>query len=103
MRQLMLDNTDEIAVAISREHGKTIGDAKGEIARGLETLEIATSITQDLKGGFSENVPTGVDAPSMRQPLGVVAGITPTTFPAMLPFWMHPIATAPGTARILTP
>lgn len=103
MRQLMLENTDEIAVAISREHGKTIGDAKGEIARGLETLEFATSITQDLKGGFSENVSTGVDAHTMRQPLGVVAGITPFNFPAMVPFWMHPIAIATGNAFILKP
>src|SRR5690625_1650911 len=70
MRQLVIEATDEIAVAISREHGKTIGDAKGEIARGLETLEFATSITQDLKGGFSENVSTGVDAHTVRQPLG---------------------------------
>src|SRR5699024_8295510 len=103
MRQLMLDNTDEIAVAISREHGKTIGDAKGEIARGLETLEFATSITQDLKGGFSENVSTGVDAHTVRQPLGVVAGIAPFTSPAMGPSWKHPRAFAPGNAFIPTP
>lgn len=103
MRQLMLENVEEIARAITREHGKTIGDAKGEIARGLETLEFATSITQDLKGGFSENVSTGVDAHTMRQPLGVVAGITPFNFPAMVPFWMHPVAIATGNAFILKP
>ncbi|MGY5765030.1 CoA-acylating methylmalonate-semialdehyde dehydrogenase [Brachybacterium sp. DNPG3] len=103
MRQLVLDATDEIAAVISREHGKTIGDAKGEIARGLETLEFATSITQDLKGGFSENVSTGVDAHTMRQPLGVVAGITPFNFPAMVPFWMHPVAIATGNAFLLKP
>ena len=103
MRQLMIENTDEIAVVISREHGKTVGDAKGEIARGLETLEFATSITQDLKGGFSQNVSTGVDAHTLRQPLGVVAGITPFNFPAMVPFWMHPIAIATGNAFILKP
>lgn len=103
MRELMLENTDEIAQVISQEHGKTVGDAKGEIARGLETLEFATSITQDLKGGFSENVSTGVDAHTMRQPLGVVAGITPFNFPAMVPFWMHPVALATGNAFILKP
>ncbi|PZP14757.1 MAG: methylmalonate-semialdehyde dehydrogenase (CoA acylating) [Brachybacterium faecium] len=103
MRQLMVEHTDEIAGVITREHGKTIADAKGEIARGLETLEFATSITQDLKGEFSANVSTGVDAHTMRQPLGVVAGITPFNFPAMVPFWMHPIAIATGNAFILKP
>jgi len=103
MRELMIEHTDEIAQLISREHGKTIGDAKGEIARGLETLEFATSITQDLKGGFSANVSTGVDAHTLRQPLGVVAGITPFNFPAMVPFWMHPVAIATGNAFILKP
>ncbi len=103
MRQLMIEHTDEIAVVISREHGKTVGDAKGEIARGLETLEFATSITQDLKGGFSQNISTGVDGHTLRQPLGVVAGITPFNFPAMVPFWMHPIAIATGNAFILKP
>jgi malonate-semialdehyde dehydrogenase (acetylating) / methylmalonate-semialdehyde dehydrogenase len=103
MRELMIEHTDEIAAVISREHGKTIGDAKGEIARGLETLEFATSITQDLKGGFSQNVSTGVDGHTLRQPLGVVAGITPFNFPAMVPFWMHPVAIATGNAFILKP
>ncbi|WP_114853114.1 CoA-acylating methylmalonate-semialdehyde dehydrogenase [Brachybacterium sp. YJGR34] len=103
MRQLMIEHTEEIARAITREHGKTVADATGEIARGLETLEFATSITQELKGGFSENVSTGVDAHTMRQPLGVVAGITPFNFPAMVPFWMHPIALATGNAFILKP
>ncbi|WP_193105493.1 CoA-acylating methylmalonate-semialdehyde dehydrogenase [Brachybacterium sp. FME24] len=103
MRELMIAATDEIATVISQEHGKTVGDAKGEIARGIETLEFATSITQDLKGGFSENVSTGVDAHTMRQPLGVVAGITPFNFPAMVPFWMHPIALATGNAFLLKP
>jgi len=103
MRQLMIESTDEIAAVISREHGKTVGDAKGEIARGLETLEFATSITQDLKGGFSQNISTGVDGHTLRQPLGVVAGITPFNFPAMVPFWMHPIAIATGNAFVLKP
>ncbi|MGP9745716.1 CoA-acylating methylmalonate-semialdehyde dehydrogenase [Brachybacterium sp. AOP29-B2-41] len=103
MRELMIEHTDETAQVISREHGKTFGDAKGEIARGLETLEFATSITQDLKGGFSQNVSTGVDAHTLRQPLGVVVGITPFNFPAMVPFWMHPVAIATGNAFILKP
>lgn len=103
MRQLVADATDEIAEAISREHGKTIDDAKGEVARGLETLEFATGITQASKGGFTANVSTGVDIHSTRQPLGVVAGITPFNFPAMVPFWMHPIAIATGNAFILKP
>jgi malonate-semialdehyde dehydrogenase (acetylating)/methylmalonate-semialdehyde dehydrogenase len=103
LRELMIEHTDEIAAVITREHGKTIADAKGEIARGLETLEFATSITQDLKGGFSANVSTGVDAHTLRQPLGVVAGITPFNFPAMVPFWMHPVAIATGNAFILKP
>ena len=103
MRELVIAATDEIAEVITREHGKTLGDAKGEIARGLETLEFATSITQDLKGGFSQNISTGVDGHTLRQPLGVVAGITPFNFPAMVPFWMHPIAIATGNAFILKP
>ncbi|ATG50480.1 methylmalonate-semialdehyde dehydrogenase (CoA acylating) [Brachybacterium vulturis] len=103
MRELMIEHTEEIAAVISREHGKTVGDAKGEIARGLETLEFATSITQDLKGGFSQNVSTGVDAHTLRQPLGVTVGITPFNFPAMVPFWMHPVAIATGNAFILKP
>lgn len=103
MRELVREHTEELAAVISREHGKTVADATGEIARGLETLEFATSITQDLKGSFSENVSSGVDAHTMRQPLGVVAGITPFNFPAMVPFWMHPIAIATGNAFILKP
>ncbi|MDO5661075.1 MAG: CoA-acylating methylmalonate-semialdehyde dehydrogenase [Brachybacterium sp.] len=103
MRQLMVEHTEEIAQHITREHGKTLADARGEIARGLETLEFATSITQDLKGEFSANVSSGVDAHTMRQSLGVVAGITPFNFPVMVPFWMHPIAIATGNAFILKP
>ena len=76
MRDLVIKHTDEIAQIISAEHGKTVDDAKGEIARGLETLEFATSITQETRGDFSNNVSTGVDIHTIRQPLGVVAGIT---------------------------
>jgi malonate-semialdehyde dehydrogenase (acetylating)/methylmalonate-semialdehyde dehydrogenase len=102
-RDLVVAHTDEIAALVTREHGKTLADAKGEIARGLETIEFATSITQDLKGEFSENVSSGVDVHTMRQPLGVVAGITPFNFPVMVPCWMHPIAIATGNAFVLKP
>ena len=103
MRDLINEHTEEIAQIISHEHGKTVDDAKGEIARGLETLEFATNITQATKGDFSNNASTGVDIHTIRQPLGVVAGITPFNFPAMVPFWMHPIAIATGNAFILKP
>lgn len=102
-RQLLVENTDELARIISREHGKTVPDAAGEIARGRESVEFACGIASHLKGGYSSNVSTGVDVHSMRQPLGVVAGITPFNFPAMVPMWMHPIAIATGNAFILKP
>jgi malonate-semialdehyde dehydrogenase (acetylating)/methylmalonate-semialdehyde dehydrogenase len=102
-RQLLIDNTDELARIISREHGKTVPDAAGEIARGRESVEFACGIAAHLKGEYSSNVSTGVDVHSMRQPLGVVAGITPFNFPAMVPMWMHPIAIAAGNAFILKP
>jgi malonate-semialdehyde dehydrogenase (acetylating)/methylmalonate-semialdehyde dehydrogenase len=102
-RELVRAHEDEIAAAITREHGKTLADARGEIARGLESIEFASSITQDLKGEFSENVSSGVDAHTMRQPLGVVAGITPFNFPVMVPCWMHPVAIATGNAFVLKP
>ncbi|HEX3924101.1 MAG TPA: aldehyde dehydrogenase family protein, partial [Streptosporangiaceae bacterium] len=93
----------ELAALISSEHGKVTSDAAGEVARGLEVVEFACGIPQLLKGGFSENVSTGVDAYSIRQPLGVVAGITPFNFPAMVPMWMFPIALACGNAFVLKP
>ncbi len=102
-RQLLVENTDALARVISREHGKTVPDAAGEIARGRESVEFACGIASHLKGGYSSNVSTGVDVHSMRQPLGVVAGITPFNFPAMVPMWMHPIAVACGNAFILKP
>lgn len=102
-RELLESASDEIALAISREHGKTIADAKGEIARGLEVVEFACGIPELLKGEHNENVGTGVDAFSIRQPLGVVAGITPFNFPAMVPLWMIPIALACGNTFVLKP
>jgi malonate-semialdehyde dehydrogenase (acetylating)/methylmalonate-semialdehyde dehydrogenase len=92
-----------LAGIITSEHGKVLSDAKGEMQRGLEVVEFATGIPQLLKGEFSESVGTGVDSYSMRQPLGVVAGITPFNFPAMVPMWMFPIALACGNTFVLKP
>ncbi|PIE20323.1 MAG: methylmalonate-semialdehyde dehydrogenase (CoA acylating), partial [Arachnia propionica] len=103
MRQLVLDNSDEIARAIVNEHGKDYSDALGEIQRGRETLDFACGINAALKGEYSYDVSTGVDIHSIRQPVGVVAGVTPFNFPAMVPLWMHPIAIAAGNAFLLKP
>ena len=103
MRRLMEARKDEIARAISAEHGKTHIDALGEVARGQEVVEFACGIPQLLKGAFSKNVSSGVDCYDERQPLGVVAGITPFNFPAMVPLWMMPMALACGNAFILKP
>ncbi len=103
MRTLLEQHTDELAALISREHGKTVDDAVGEIRRGGETLDFVCGISQASKGEFSADASTGVDVHSMRQPLGVVAGITPFNFPAMVPFWMHPVAIATGNAFVLKP
>jgi malonate-semialdehyde dehydrogenase (acetylating)/methylmalonate-semialdehyde dehydrogenase len=102
-RQLLHDRADELASIITAEHGKTHADALGEIARGLENVEFATGVPQLLKGGFSEQASTGVDVYSIRQPLGVVAGITPFNFPAMVPLWMCANAIACGNAFVLKP
>jgi malonate-semialdehyde dehydrogenase (acetylating)/methylmalonate-semialdehyde dehydrogenase len=102
-RELLRTHQAELAALISAEHGKVASDAAGEVARGLEVVEFACGIPHLLKGGFSENVSTGVDAYSIRQPLGVVAGITPFNFPAMVPMWMFPIAIACGNAFVLKP
>ena len=93
----------DIAGLLTAEHGKVASDALGEVNRGLEVVEFACGIPQLLKGEFSENVSTEVDSYSIRQPLGVVAGITPFNFPAMVPMWMFPIAIACGNAFILKP
>jgi malonate-semialdehyde dehydrogenase (acetylating) / methylmalonate-semialdehyde dehydrogenase len=102
-RELIKQRKGDLAALISAEHGKVTSDAAGEVARGLEVVEFACGIPHLLKGGFSENVSTGVDAYSIRQPLGVVAGITPFNFPAMVPMWMFPIALACGNAFVLKP
>jgi len=102
-REIFEARMDEIAAAITSEHGKVLSDAKGEATRGLENIEFATGIPQLLKGEFTEQVGTNIDSWSIRQPLGVVAGITPFNFPAMVPMWMVPLALACGNCFILKP
>jgi malonate-semialdehyde dehydrogenase (acetylating) / methylmalonate-semialdehyde dehydrogenase len=102
-RQLLDERTEQLAAIVTAEHGKVLSDAAGEIARGLENVEFAAGVPQLLKGGFSEQVSTGVDVYSIRQPLGVVAGITPFNFPVMVPLWMCAGAIACGNAFILKP
>jgi malonate-semialdehyde dehydrogenase (acetylating)/methylmalonate-semialdehyde dehydrogenase len=102
-RDLVEQHLDDIARILVSEHGKVLTDAQGEVRRGLEVIEFACGIPQLLKGDFSENVSTGVDSYSIRQPLGVVAGITPFNFPAMVPMWMYPIAIACGNTFVLKP
>lgn len=103
MRQLLLDNQDKMAKLIVEEHGKTYTDAIGEIQRGRETIDFACGINANLKGEMSFNISTRVDIHTMRQPVGVVGGICPFNFPAMVPMWMHPLALATGNAFILKP
>ncbi len=95
--------TKRLAAAITAEHGKTLADAEGEVQRGIEVVEFACGIPHLLKGEYSEAVATGIDSWSMRQPVGVVAGITPFNFPAMVPLWMIPVALATGNCFILKP
>ncbi|GAA2597511.1 CoA-acylating methylmalonate-semialdehyde dehydrogenase [Streptomyces axinellae] len=102
-RDLVERETDRLAAIITAEHGKVLDDAKGEIVRGLEAVEFACGIPQQLKGEFSENVARAVDAVSLRQPLGVVAGISPFNFPAMVPLWMFPVALACGNTFVMKP
>jgi len=102
-KQLVESRMDELAQLLASEHGKVIADAKGDIQRGLEVIEFACGIPQALKGEYSQGAGPGIDVYSMRQPLGVVAGITPFNFPAMIPMWMFGIAIACGNAFILKP
>ena len=102
-RELVEREKQRLAALISAEHGKVLDDAKGELIRGLEVVEFACGTPQLLKGEFSEQVSTEVDSFSFRQPLGVVAGITPFNFPAMVPMWMFPIAVACGNTFVLKP
>ena len=102
-RELMETHRKDLAKIITQEHGKTLADAEGEVTRGIEVIEFATGIPHLLKGEFSENVGTDVDSYSLRQPLGVCAGITPFNFPAMVPLWMFPVAIACGNTFVLKP
>jgi malonate-semialdehyde dehydrogenase (acetylating)/methylmalonate-semialdehyde dehydrogenase len=102
-RQLADRHRDDLARLITAEHGKVLEDARGEVARGIEVVEFACGLPHLLKGEFSEDVSNGVDASSMRQPLGVVVGITPFNFPVMVPMWMYPVAIACGNTFILKP
>src|SRR5262245_57913529 len=103
MRELVDANRRKLATMISLEHGKTVADSMGEVARGLENIEFACGIPNLLKGGFSEQASRGIDVYQIRQPLGVVAGITPFNFPAMVPMWMFANAIACGNTFILKP
>ncbi len=102
-REMVAARRRDFAELLTAEHGKTIDDAMGEVQRGLEVVEFACNIAHLLKGDFSEQVSTGVDTYTIRQPLGVVAGITPFNFPAMVPMWMYPIAIACGNTFVLKP
>ena len=102
-RELMEANKKSLAAIVTQEHGKTLADAEGSVTRGIEVIEFATGIPHLLKGEFSENVGTDVDSWSLRQPVGVCAGITPFNFPAMVPMWMFPVALACGNTFILKP
>ena len=102
-RQLLVEHADELAALITSEHGKTIADAKGELARGLENVEYACGLTEHLKGDFSSQVADGVDVHSVREPVGVVVAITPFNFPVMVPLWMTANAIASGNVVILKP
>jgi len=102
-RHLLATHSDELAALITREHGKTIADARGEIARGLENVEYACGLADHLKGEFSPQVSDGVDVHSFRSAVGVVAAITPFNFPAMVPLWMIANAVATGNCVVLKP
>ena len=102
-RNLVIENEMEIASRLTQEHGKVADDARGEVARGIENIEFACGFADSLKGTYSEHASTGVDVYTVRQPLGVCAGITPFNFPAMVPLWMIPNAVACGNTFVLKP
>ncbi|HSH97363.1 MAG: CoA-acylating methylmalonate-semialdehyde dehydrogenase [Methylophilaceae bacterium] len=102
-KALLDEHANELAKAISLEHGKTISDARGEVTRGIEVVEFACGMPHLLKGDYNDQVGTGIDTYSMHQPLGVVAGITPFNFPVMVPLWMIPMALATGNTFVLKP
>src|SRR5690348_565728 len=102
-KRLVEAHMDELAERLSSEHGKVLADARGDIQRGLEVVEFACGVPHAMKGEYTEGAGPGIDVYSMRQPLGVVAGITPFNFPAMIPMWMFAVAIACGNAFVLKP
>ncbi len=103
LKVMLEDRFDELARSVTREHGKTLAEARGDVRRGLENVEYACGIPNLLMGESLENIARGIDCDSIRQPLGVVAGITPFNFPAMVPLWMWPVAIACGNTFVLKP
>lgn len=103
LQQLIRENMDALAANVTQEQGKTLADAKGDVFRGLEVVEYACGIAPDLMGEYVENVSSGMDTYSIKQPLGVCAGICPFNFPAMIPLWMFPVAVAAGNTFVLKP
>lgn len=103
LQELINRHMDELAASVTREQGKTLADARGDVFRGLEVVEYAAGIGRDLMGEYVEHVSGGIDTFSLRQPLGVTAGICPFNFPAMIPLWMFPMATAAGNCMVLKP
>src|SRR4051812_18487300 len=103
IRHLVSEHRDELAAIVTREHGKVLSDAGGEVSRGLEVIDYCCGLPELLKGGYSEQASSGVDVYSLRQPLGVVAGITPFNFPVMVPMWMWAPALACGNTFVLKP
>ena len=101
--ELLNQRRDDLARIITAEHGKVFTDAQGEVTRGIDIVEFACGIPQLLKGDYTEQVSTGIDNWTMRQSLGVVAGITPFNFPVMVPMWMYPVAIACGNTFVLKP
>lgn len=102
-KMLLEQHIDELAALVTREHGKTLSDARGSVQRGIDVVEFACGIPDHLKGNFTEEVATDIDSYSIRQPLGVCVGITPFNFPAMIPLWMFPMAIACGNTFVLKP
>ena len=103
LKVMLEDRFDELARSVTREHGKTLAEARGDVRRGLENIEFACGVPSLLMGESLENVARGIDCDTIRQPLGVVAGITPFNFPAMVPLWMWPLAIACGNTFVLKP
>ena len=103
LQALIRDHMDDLAACVTREQGKTLADARGDVFRGLEVVECAANVAPDLQGGYVEHVATGMDTYSIRQPLGVCAGICPFNFPAMIPLWMFPLAVTVGNTFVLKP